>query len=247
MAFTGDTNTGFWSDGADQIAFSLGGVQAGRIAGTTDPQILMGIGGGTVPHYSAALDSNTGLRIVGGDLLELITGGTPRLTLTTTGQTLTVPIGAPNGTAAAPAYSFSGELTKGVFGATANAVSISAASTEVARFVGSVTVPALRLNEGNTTLPQLTGLADTDTGLTWLGANTLDIVAGGTMRVEIDTTQMVSNVNILANVDRGLRFASQTDQAGASVGTLTNAPAAGNPAFWVPIVVNGTNRSFPVW
>lgn len=53
--------------------------------------------------------------------------------------------------------------------------------------------------------------------------------------------------NVTLSADRALRFSNQTDQAAASTGTLTNAPAAGDPAIWVPIVVNGTNRSFPAW
>lgn len=35
--------------------------------------------------------------------------------------------------------------------------------------------------------------------------------------------------------------------AAASVGTLTNAPAAGNPTKWVPINDNGTTRYIPAW
>jgi len=35
--------------------------------------------------------------------------------------------------------------------------------------------------------------------------------------------------------------------AGAGVGTLTNAPAAGNPTKWIPINDNGTIRNFPAW
>jgi hypothetical protein len=30
-------------------------------------------------------------------------------------------------------------------------------------------------------------------------------------------------------------------------GTLTNAPAAGNPGFWAPIIINGVKRHFPTW
>lgn len=35
--------------------------------------------------------------------------------------------------------------------------------------------------------------------------------------------------------------------AAAAAGTLTNAPAAGNPTKWIPIVDNGTTRYVPAW
>jgi hypothetical protein len=38
-----------------------------------------------------------------------------------------------------------------------------------------------------------------------------------------------------------------TSGAGAQVGTLTNAPAAGNPTTWIKIVDNGTTRYIPAW
>ena len=38
-----------------------------------------------------------------------------------------------------------------------------------------------------------------------------------------------------------------TNGAGASTGTLTNAPAVGNPTKWIPIVDNGTTRYIPAW
>jgi hypothetical protein len=37
------------------------------------------------------------------------------------------------------------------------------------------------------------------------------------------------------------------DGAGASAGTLTNAPAVGNPTKWIPIDDNGTTRHIPAW
>jgi hypothetical protein len=41
--------------------------------------------------------------------------------------------------------------------------------------------------------------------------------------------------------------AAITSGAGASTGTLTNAPAAGNPTKWIPINDNGTTRYIPAW
>lgn len=45
-----------------------------------------------------------------------------------------------------------------------------------------------------------------------------------------------------------LRVASAiTSGAAASIGTLTNAPAAGNPTKWMPVDDNGTTRYVPMW
>jgi hypothetical protein len=38
-----------------------------------------------------------------------------------------------------------------------------------------------------------------------------------------------------------------TNNAGGSAGTLTNAPAVGNPTKWIPIDDNGTTRNIPAW
>jgi hypothetical protein len=38
-----------------------------------------------------------------------------------------------------------------------------------------------------------------------------------------------------------------TNGAAAQTGTLTNAPAAGNPTKWIPINDNGTTRYIPAW
>ncbi len=38
-----------------------------------------------------------------------------------------------------------------------------------------------------------------------------------------------------------------TNNAAAQAGTLTNAPAAGNPTKWIPINDNGTIRNIPAW
>lgn len=40
---------------------------------------------------------------------------------------------------------------------------------------------------------------------------------------------------------------AETDYAGAGGGTLTNAPAAGNPTKWLAVNDNGTLRKFPTW
>jgi hypothetical protein len=59
----------------------------------------------------------------------------------------------------------------------------------------------------------------------------------------IDTQLNVSAAGQLA----ANAIAAYTNNAGAAVGTLTNAPAAGNPTKWIPINDNGTIRNIPAW
>lgn len=44
-----------------------------------------------------------------------------------------------------------------------------------------------------------------------------------------------------------LGFTGQTNGAGAATGTLTNAPAATNPTFWLPIQIGGVTKFIPCW
>ena len=51
----------------------------------------------------------------------------------------------------------------------------------------------------------------------------------------------------LAGQLAGNVLTAYTNNAAAAVGTLTNAPAAGNPTKWIPINDNGTIRNIPAW
>jgi hypothetical protein len=44
-----------------------------------------------------------------------------------------------------------------------------------------------------------------------------------------------------------LVLTGQTSTPGSSAGTLTNAPAVGNPTLWLQISVNGTTYYIPGW
>lgn len=52
---------------------------------------------------------------------------------------------------------------------------------------------------------------------------------------------------VFVSADNSYRASGQTSGAGASLGTLTNAPSAGNPAFWLRVVINGVNHFIPAW
>ncbi len=48
-------------------------------------------------------------------------------------------------------------------------------------------------------------------------------------------------------VNNGINFTNQSNGAAAAAGTLTNAPAAGNPTFWLPVQIAGANKFIPCW
>lgn len=73
--------------------------------------------------------------------------------------------------------------------------------------------------------------------------NTFDIGTSGANRPR----SIFVGTSLQIEANNGLKLTTQTDGAAAQVGTLTNSPVAGNPAFWLPVTVNGTNRHIPCW
>lgn len=66
--------------------------------------------------------------------------------------------------------------------------------------------------------------------------------AGVTANLKITSSGLVVASSTLLTTSVAL-----TNGAGALTGTLTNAPAAGNPTKWIPINDNGTTRYIPAW
>lgn len=87
------------------------------------------------------------------------------------------------------------------------------------------------------------------------GIGDVDGLSNNTL-LQVDDSAGATRVNIFAA--NGLRITGDaaallhtgtalTDGAGAALGTLANAPAAGNPTKWIPIDDNGTTRHVPAW
>lgn len=78
-------------------------------------QLQSSSGTALLPQYSFSSDSNTGMYNVSADALGFSTNGTLRTTIGTTSITNTLVSLGPNGTLAAPTYSFSGETNTGIY------------------------------------------------------------------------------------------------------------------------------------
>lgn len=83
-------------------------------------------------------------------------------------------------------------------------------------------------------------------------SGTLDVTNGGTgvttsTGTPGDTVLSINPTLAGVTVDGDLALTSQVDGAGVALGTLTNAPTAGNPTFWLQVKINGSTLKVPAW
>lgn len=104
----------------------------------------------------------------------------------------------------------------------------------------------VRLNDDTATLRWLMGLLGTAGATSW---SLRDVVAG-LDRITVNAAGQAT-FGIGITVPGGAQFLTTntalTNGAGAGAGTITNAPAAGNPTKWIGINDNGTIRYIPAW
>ena len=92
-------------------------------------------------------------------------------------------------------------------------------------------------NDLDTLNSSLTALSDSLGTMATQNSDNITVTGGS---VTIDTLS-INNADFISTV------VSLNDYAGSSVGTLTNAPTAGNPTKWILIDDNGTLRRLPSW
>lgn len=105
--------------------------------GTAGGPVLFAGGAAATPGLAVDGDQNTGIGSITPDELFFSAGGAIRALLSTTVLTLSVPVLAPAGNAAAPGYAFAGSPGTGIFRPTGGGtLAFSMGGTEVARFDG---------------------------------------------------------------------------------------------------------------
>lgn len=101
----------------------------------------------------------------------------------------------------------------------------------------NIGVGSLILRPGNATGTGTQGSIDFQTQSAQGAASVL-----GTMTTQVQIIPCTGGAG-----QANIRVNNVASGAGAAVGTLNNAPAAGNPAFWLPINIAGTVRYIPCW
>lgn len=89
----------------------------------------LALGSASAPSVKFVGDTNTGIYSPGADQVAISTGGTARLTATTTALSATLPIDHPLGSASAPTVTFTGDLNTGIYSPGADQVAISTGGT----------------------------------------------------------------------------------------------------------------------
>lgn len=201
-SFSGDPNTGMYSGGADVLNFATGG--GIMVSMSTTVMDVGGIvttltGSQTAPAYSFSADSDVGMYRPSNNALGFTTAGTLRLTLSTATLTSTVPIVTPVGSAGAPAYTFTGDTTTGMYRVAANDLGFATNGTQRLHMSISgvvATVPFIA-PDGTASAPSFSFTNNVGSGMYRVGADTIGFTTASTLKLSISDTLATLSLPIL--------------------------------------------------
>jgi len=169
------------------------------------------LGSASAPTFTFADDPNTGIYSPGADQIALVTGGTARITIDSSGNvTIANRINVPLGSASAPSIYFAGDTNTGIYSPTGDTIALSTGGSERLRLDSSG-----RLGLG-TSAPQ--SLLDVGAGST--SAPTYK----GTIRIGLPDAQSL-------NANGGLEFFATTFGSGFGYRLGTYDLGGGNVPF----------------
>lgn len=203
LAFTSDPNTGFYSVGADQIGFAAGGTLRFSVASTsinTFAPITADPGSASAPPYTFTSDTNTGIFSNGANLINLTTGGTSCLQISTSAIIPPNLIYTNSGASATPAYAFSGDSDTGFYNFAANSLDFATSGVSRLRVLTTSIRPtnSLLAPAGSAGTLSYTFTGNMGTGIYSSATSTINLVIGGTSPVQLDTAAITSTLPIYA-------------------------------------------------
>ncbi len=170
-------------------------------------------GTAAAPAYSFSGDTNVGMYRIGADSLGFSTTGTLRRTIGSAAETTTLPQRGPDGTAAAPAYSFAGNTDMGFYrsGTTLNW----SVDNNTGGYLWN---GGIRTDDGSVSAPAYSFTGDTDTGMYRSGAEIRFAMAGvESVRFTTVNVQFFERTYQIDGNDIGLTLRD----TGTSLNTLT--------------------------
>lgn len=206
LTFSGDSNTGLHNIGADQIGIDTNGTLRMSVDTTSVTSTLpfyASSGTAGAPGWSFSGDSDTGVHNSAANTLALDTGGTTRMTLSSTSLTNTLPLLGANGTVSAPAYSFSANTGTGMYQGGSNLLDFATAGVKRVELSGSALTSTINFwgVNGSAANPSynFTNAASNDIGMYLISEGNLGFSTVGTQRLSIlGSTSVTSTLPFLA-------------------------------------------------
>jgi len=141
VTFDQSTGTGLYLVSSNVLGIATSGVQQLTVDSSGNVGITGSVssaaGTAAAPAYRFTGDTNTGLYSPGADQVGITTGGTVRLTTTTTGITSALPVDVPLGAVGTPSITFTGDLNTGIYSPAADTLAFVEGGVEAMRIDSS--------------------------------------------------------------------------------------------------------------
>jgi len=153
LFITGDTNTGIYSEGADSLDFTAGGVRSLSVKDTKvvaltyiEASAGIEISAGSLgdPSFSFSAEPTTGIYRSGAGAMDFAVLGVRSFVVANTKSVALTPIELATGSAAAPSLNFSSSTDSGLFYAGSDEIGVACNGAEVAKFTPEGLVQAVR-------------------------------------------------------------------------------------------------------
>lgn len=224
LSFSGDTDTGLYSSGVNQLAISTGGVQrilvgsAGNV--TFTGAVHSSFGTAALPSITFDTDTDTGIFRKTANEIGFATAGTLKAHIDSNLVLASgVQLHTPDGSNTSPSHTFASDNDTGMYLSSTNTLAFSTGGVQRVTIGTNLVVNdgAIRAQDGTEALPGISFTSDGDTGI-WRGAaNNLDFVTGGVRRISVGTANVQMQNGALFRLQDGtsgapaLSFVSDTD------------------------------------
>lgn len=185
-SFANSTGTGSYLPSAGNYGVSISGTQKVNI--DANQIVAVNSASAATPTWSFLGDTDTGIYSSTANVLDFSAGSIRSLSVTT--QIL----GINTASAVTPTWSFLGDTDTGIYSSTANTLNVAVGGTNalsVTSALFSLNVP-FGVGNGTAGAPSYTFSGDTDTGMYYSGTNTLSFSTGGSQRLIIDASGIVT-------------------------------------------------------
>jgi hypothetical protein len=200
-SFTGDTDSGFFSAGANLVGLATAGVDrltASATDITTSVPLRLFDGTAAAPALSFIGSTGLGLYRSNTNVLSFSTGGVDRLTLSLSSLSSTLPYIAPVGSIAAPSYSFASDASSGMFRSGVNTIAFTTGGTQrlsIGSTAATSTIP-ITVPVGAVGAPSMNFAGDLTTGIFRSAASTVAVGTAGVSRLTISDVAVASTLPV---------------------------------------------------